>query len=1047
MMKKFLVYIFIILCTTKIAAQTYNMTTTGHQEETSNNCILYDDGGVNGNYSINCDASFTINATNTNSYFNIIGTYNLDVCTKTRLVIYDGGTTSNVILGTYCGGNNTINICSHSSRVTVRFFSDTDTPHSGFSLNFVQIDCPRPISFSYSNITTNSATLNWTGTDNTTWIVECTSGNMPNSQNTFTTTSTSLQLTGLCPYTDYCFTIRSDCLPVISCSYLQLCFRTLCPCPKASEIFTYIENGNMEIDWVEPDTTIVWTVTLSYSGITRVITTTNPNCIFSNIPNDLTTYCITVNTNCNGCNGINLSCNPTFLCVFPPPPPPFECSCPIAQNPVVSNVQITSVDMTWDADPNATGWIVEYYSQFSTQRNYDTVHTNSCTLTNLQPATYYYCYIHSYCDNLDYRCVSSCPFFTYNDKCFDFLDLRGSNCSTNYGTYDNPNTYNGLIDFGPENMNSRHTVHNDTTETDLRTNNMLKTVPSGEIASVRLGNWDTGSQAESINYTYLIDTTNFDLLILNYAIVLQDPNHTVNNQPRFTLSLWGENGRILDPICGYTNFYASGELGWNSVPGTNVIWKGWSTMGVDLARYHGQTITIRLTSYDCKEGGHFGYGYFTLKCGSKYETQRACGTVDSITFTAPFGFYYSWYRDGDEENIISTKQKISVLVDNSIFYCKCTSKENEYCNLFMKYVAERNYPFAQMDYEIDSCKRDVTFINRSIVSNNDSIPIGNKHCSDIKWIFHDGTESNLDTVIFNYDSLGIYSIMLIANLNNGDCVDTLIKNITIGPYYIDTIQAYICKGEKYKNNGFNESEEGIYSMNHITERGCDSLIVLDLKTYDKYNETYFDSICEGEDYSNHGFNCTNPGFYTHNFQSINGCDSMVTLNLYQKQLYPDYSMIENKYIIAEDFPIIVDVSCDGCYAYYWNTGYTNPKIEINQAGIYYVTIYTECGNIYDSLLVVYPELYVFLPNAFTPLEMSNNNFFPIFENPEKVFIESFEIYNRWGAKIYSSQTNGWDGRYKGKLSDSGVYVWRLLYRTKYSGNRLFEKTGEINLIR
>jgi len=390
---------------------------------------------------------------------------------------------------------------------------------------------------------------------------------------------------------------------------------------------------------------------------------------------------------------------------------------------------------------------------------------------------------------------------------------------------------------------------------------------------------------------------------------------------------------------------------------------------------------------------------------------------------------------------------MSVLVDNSVFYCKCTSKENEYCNLFMKYVAERNYPFAQMYYEIDSCTREVMFINRSIVSNNDSIPVGDKHCGDIKWVFHDGTESSLDTVKYTYDSLGVYPIMLIANLNNGACVDTLIQNITIGPYYIDTIQAYICNGETYESNGFNESEKGIYSMNYITKRGCDSLIVLDLNVYDKYLETFYDSVCEGADYINYGFSCSHPGVYTHNFQSINGCDSIVVLNLYQKQLYPDYSMIEDKYIIVEDFPVIVDVSCDGCNSYYWNTGSTNPRIEINQTGSYYVTIYTGCGNIYDSLLVVLPEINIYFPNAFTPLKPSNNTFFPIYDNNGKVFLESFEIFNRWGEIIYSSRNKVWDGRYKGKLCDSGVYVWRLLYKTKYTGNNVFEKTGNVNLIR
>lgn len=1043
-MKKLLVCLGLIFFTTNIVAQTYTMSTTGHQEETSSNCTLYDDGGVSGNYSNNCNSSFTLNTTTTGSYFNIDGNFNLEVCSKSRLVIYDGGTTSNVNLGTFCNGSGTINLCTHSSRVTIRFYSDTDTPLSGFNLNIVEVNCPRPTNFSSNNITTTSAILNWQGGDSSTnWIIECTSNNMPNNQNSFSSNSNSLQLTGLSPYTQYCFRVRSNCQPVTPCSYLELCFRTLCPCPLASEITPSIDSTTMNLSWNEPDTTVVWTVTLNYSGGTRLITTTNPYCTFLNIPENLDRYTITINSNCYG---YNLNCNPAVLNVYPPPPPPFVCNCPKAVNPVISNIQLNSVEINWNPNVNATGWIVEYYPQFSNQRNYITVYTNSCTLTNLIPATYYNCYIHSLCDDLDSRCAIACPFFTYDDNCFDFLNLRGTNCTTHYGTYDSPDANRGLIDFGPDNMYSRHTVHNDTTETDPRTNNLLKTVPPGEIASVRLGNWDIAGQAESISYIYRIDTTIFDLLILNYAIVLQNPNHTVSNQPRFTLSIWGENGRIIDQDCGYTNFYANGELGWDSIPENNVIWKNWSSMGVDLAKYHGQNIAIKLTSYDCREGGHYGYGYFTLKCGSKDETQRACGAIDSITFTAPFGFNYSWYKDGDEGNILSTQRKLSVLVDNSVFYCKCTSKENDNCNLYMKYIAERNYPFAQFSYQINPCTREVTFINTSIVSNNDSIPIGNKSCNDVKWIFHDGTESNLDTVRFIYDSLGTYPIMLIAKLNNGNCVDTLIQNITLSPYYIDTIRTSICDGQIYTSNGFNDSVEGIYSKNFITKEGCDSLIVLDLKIVEKYNETFFDSICEGEDYNNYGFNCSNPGVYTHNFQSINGCDSIVTLTLYHKQLFPDYSVIENKYVVAEDFPIIIDVSCDDCDSYYWNTGSTDPRIEINYAGSFHVIIYTKCGNIYDSVLVVLPEINVFIPNAFTPLKQSNNNFFPIFERTEKVIIESFEIFNRWGTLIYSSKNKGWEGKNNGKLCDSGVYIWRLLYKTKYSGDKIFEKKGEVNLI-
>ncbi|HBN04575.1 MAG TPA: gliding motility protein, partial [Bacteroidales bacterium] len=56
------------------------------------------------------------------------------------------------------------------------------------------------------------------------------------------------------------------------------------------------------------------------------------------------------------------------------------------------------------------------------------------------------------------------------------------------------------------------------------------------------------------------------------------------------------------------------------------------------------------------------------------------------------------------------------------------------------------------------------------------------------------------------------------------------------------------------------------------------------------------------------------------------------------------------------------------------------------------------------------------------------------------------IYNRWGEKIFSNTVRGWDGTFKGKLVSSGVFVWRLLYKTKFTGNQIHEKKGEVNVI-
>ena len=69
-----------------------------------------------------------------------------------------------------------------------------------------------------------------------------------------------------------------------------------------------------------------------------------------------------------------------------------------------------------------------------------------------------------------------------------------------------------------------------------------------------------------------------------------------------------------------------------------------------------------------------------------------------------------------------------------------------------------------------------------------------------------------------------------------------------------------------------------------------------------------------------------------------------------------------------------------------------------------------------------------MPSAFTPNGDGRNDQVKPFLVGMKS-LKRFAIYNRAGTVIYSSVTEGaaWDGTYKGKGVDSGVYVWLLEY--------------------
>ncbi len=70
-----------------------------------------------------------------------------------------------------------------------------------------------------------------------------------------------------------------------------------------------------------------------------------------------------------------------------------------------------------------------------------------------------------------------------------------------------------------------------------------------------------------------------------------------------------------------------------------------------------------------------------------------------------------------------------------------------------------------------------------------------------------------------------------------------------------------------------------------------------------------------------------------------------------------------------------------------------------------------------------------LPNAFTPNgDGKNDEFKIIVNNPSGVTLISFQIYNRNGTLIFSTNkiSEGWDGRYKGIVQDMGIYFVKLI---------------------
>jgi gliding motility-associated-like protein len=100
-------------------------------------------------------------------------------------------------------------------------------------------------------------------------------------------------------------------------------------------------------------------------------------------------------------------------------------------------------------------------------------------------------------------------------------------------------------------------------------------------------------------------------------------------------------------------------------------------------------------------------------------------------------------------------------------------------------------------------------------------------------------------------------------------------------------------------------------------------------------------------------------------------------------------------------------------------------------------------------LTMNPELIYYVPNAFTPDGDDFNNIFkPVFSTGYSIGQYNFMIFNRWGELIFETDDigAGWDGTYRGKPCQEGVYTWKIQFMRSNNAFKEME-VGHVTLLR
>ena len=239
---------------------------TGDSTITACGLVIYDNGGLDGNYSENCNYTLTVYPLDPDSVVSISGTHQCESIYD-LLRIYNGASTdaADLLYSSYSNSSAEVSfgpITSEAGPLTIQFTSDYNMQYAGFAATVSCVaapSCRAPYDLTV-NASVNEATLLWTAPGGqTAWQVYCDTGTVDYDQITWVSvTDTFHTFTGLTPNTQYTAYVRAACGSDVS-DVRTLLFRTnlvaaqmpfICDFEDATVNSLWaIENGDQTNQW------------------------------------------------------------------------------------------------------------------------------------------------------------------------------------------------------------------------------------------------------------------------------------------------------------------------------------------------------------------------------------------------------------------------------------------------------------------------------------------------------------------------------------------------------------------------------------------------------------------------------------------------------------------------------------------------------------------------------------------------------------------------------------------------------------------------------
>ena len=336
-------------------------------------------------------------------------------------------------------------------------------------------------------------------------------------------------------------------------------------------------------------------------------------------------------------------------------------------------------------------------------------------------------------------------------------------------------------------------------------------------------------------------------------------------------------------------------------------------------------------------------------------------------------------------------------------------------------------------------------------------------------------ESCIDTFVIPNSGLvvssnGIYNDTLIGN-NTCDSIQPY--DVTFLPNYTKTVNATICQGDSFELEGSGQFvyTTGTYNSDIIIPNDCDTTVTTNLTVENPSisvsNEA---TICLGDSITltatgtsnitwNTGhttnsitvFPTSDSTYFAQGTDAFNCLSNVDSVQINVTLPISNVSIIASSEIINTGEEVEIEVNADNVQTYSWTPNNSSNSSFIDapiQSTLYVVEmINSPCPTILDSIFINVRQTFIAIPTGFSPNGDGFNDLFQV-ANYEDFEEYSMQIYNRWGELIFSATDYkaAWDGTYKGRKLEIGVYTYIIEAQHKYT-NQIFNESGNITLIR